>query len=76
MSGVSNWRLHDIRRTVTTELARMGVPVHVADAILNHKSGAISGVAAVYQRHEFLEERQEALLRWSERLTHGDKYLD
>ena len=46
----------------------MDVPVYVADAILNHKSGAISGVAAVYQRHEFLEERREPLLRWGAQL--------
>jgi hypothetical protein len=35
-----------------------------ADKILNHQSGTISGVAAVYQRHEFLAERREALDRW------------
>ena len=45
-------------------MARMGVPPHVADKILNHQSGTISGVAAVYQRHEFLAERKEALDRW------------
>jgi hypothetical protein len=36
----------------------------VADKILNHQSGTISGVAAVYQRHEFLTERKEALECW------------
>lgn len=45
-------------------MARLGVPPHVADKILNHQSGTISGVAAVYQRHEFLAERKEALERW------------
>jgi hypothetical protein len=34
------------------------------DKILNHQEGTISGVAAVYQRHEFLAERKEALDRW------------
>jgi hypothetical protein len=42
-------------------MARSGVPPHVADKILNHQAGTISGVAAVYQRHEFLEERKKAL---------------
>ena len=42
-------------------MARLGIAPHVADKILNHQSGTISGVAAVYQRHEFLAERQEAL---------------
>jgi hypothetical protein len=37
---------------------------HVADKILNHQAGTISGVAAVYQQHELLTERQEALERW------------
>jgi len=45
-------------------MARLGIAPHVADKILNHQSGTISGVAAVYQRHEFLAERQEALERW------------
>jgi hypothetical protein len=36
----------------------------VADKILNHQSGTISGVAAVYQRHDFLAERKDALERW------------
>jgi len=45
-------------------MARLGVPPHVADKILNHQTGTISGVAAVYQRHDFLAERKEALDRW------------
>ena len=45
-------------------MARLGVPPHVADKILNHQSGTISGVAAVYQRHDFLAERKLALERW------------
>jgi hypothetical protein len=45
-------------------MARLGVPPHVADKILNHQAGTISGVAAVYQRHDFLAERLEALDRW------------
>jgi hypothetical protein len=36
----------------------------VADKILNHQAGTISGVAAVYQRHEFLAERRAALDLW------------
>jgi hypothetical protein len=46
-------------------MARLGVPPHVADKILNHQAGTISGVAAVYQRHDFLAERKEALDRWA-----------
>jgi hypothetical protein len=58
------WRLHDQRRTCVSGMARLGIAPHVADKILNHQSGTISGVAAVYQRHEFLAERQAALDLW------------
>jgi integrase len=64
VSGVTGWRLHDLRRTCVSGMARLGVAPHVADKILNHQSGTISGVAAVYQRHEFLAERQAALDLW------------
>jgi len=64
LCGISGWRVHDLRRTVVSGMARLGVPPHVADKILNHQAGTISGVAAVYQRHEFLAERKEALNRW------------
>ena len=64
LSGVRGWRLHDLRRTSVSGMARLGVAPHVADKILNHQSGTISGVAAVYQRHEFLAERRTALDLW------------
>jgi len=64
LSGVTGWRLHDLRRTCVSGMARLGIAPHVADKILNHQNGAISGVAAVYQRHEFLVERKQALKLW------------
>jgi hypothetical protein len=51
-------------------MARLRIAPHVADKILNHQAGTISGVAAVYQRHEFLAERQEALERWGTHVAH------
>jgi len=45
-------------------MAQLGIAPHIADKILNHQSGTISGVAAVYQRHEFLDERKKALDAW------------
>jgi integrase len=70
LTRVSGWRLHDLRRTAVSGMARLGVPPHVADKILNHQSGTISGVAAIYQRHEFLAERKEALDRWGSHVEH------
>ncbi len=57
------WVLHDLRRTATTIMARNNVAPHVADKVLNHSAGtgAISGVAAVYNRYEYLPERKVAL---------------
>jgi hypothetical protein len=54
-------------------MASLKVAPHVADKILNHKSGAISGIAAVYQRHEFLEDRRIALTIWG---NHVAQLLD
>lgn len=60
------WRLHDLRRTGVTALARLGTPPHVADRLLNHvEATGIQGVAAVYQRHDFLAERQAASEAWA-----------
>jgi integrase len=73
LSGVTGWRLHDLRRTCVSGMARLGIAPHVADKILNHQSGTISGVAAVYQRHDFLSERRQALDLWG---AHVGKILD
>jgi integrase len=72
LSGVTGWRLHDLRRTCVSGMARLGIAPHVADKVLNHQAGTISGVAAVYQRHDFLTERLEALDLWG---AHVDRLL-
>lgn len=62
------WRLHDLRRTAATGMARLGFPVHVTEAVLNHRSGTISGVAAIYNRYAYLDEKRTALEAWSVRV--------
>jgi integrase len=57
--------LHDLRRTAATGMARIGIAHHVLDRVLNHTGGKISGVAAIYNRFEYLEERKAALNAWS-----------
>lgn len=59
-----DWTFHDLRRTATTGMARLKVPPHVADAVLNHKEGAIAGVAAIYNKYAYLPDRQKALRKW------------
>jgi integrase len=67
-SGVAGWTLHDIRRTVATNLQRLGVRLEVTEAVLNHISGSRGGIAGVYQRHDWAEEKRAALAAWGERL--------
>lgn len=59
------WRLHDIRRTVATGLQRLGVRFEVTEALLNHVSGSKGGVAGVYQRHDWADEKRSALAAWA-----------
>jgi integrase len=58
------WRLHDIRRTVATGLAALGVTAPVVEAILNHRTGSRAGVAGVYNRHAYADEMELALIAW------------
>ena len=51
-------------RTAATGMARLNFPPHVVDKVLNHVSGKIRGVAAIYNRFEYLEERRSALEAW------------
>jgi integrase len=62
--AIPQWTLHDLRRTATSGMARLNFPPHVVDKILNHTGGAISVVAATYNRFAYLEERRAALEAW------------
>lgn len=59
------WRLHDIRRTVATRMAELGVLPHVVEAVLNHISGHKAGVAGVYNRATYATEKRAALNLWA-----------
>ena len=65
---VAHWTLHDLRRTCATNLAALGVPVHVTEKLLNHVSGTTSGIVAVYQRHAYMNEMQAAIKVWEKHL--------
>ncbi len=58
-SGVTGWRFHDLRRTARSLMSRAGVPSDNAERVLGH---AIPGIAGVYDRHNYLEEKRQALL--------------
>jgi integrase len=60
------WRVHDIRRTVATGMADIGIEPHVIEAALNHFGGHRRGVAGTYNRSGYERAVKAALARWSE----------
>jgi integrase len=66
LSGVSDWVVHDLRRTVASGMARLGISLAVIEKVLNHVSGSFAGIVSVYQRHEFAEEKRAALQKWAD----------
>jgi len=65
LSGITGWTIHDIRRTVRSKLAELGIPREVARKILNHEDGKVD---RIYNRHEYLAEKREALEKWENML--------
>jgi integrase len=59
------WVLHDLRRTAASGMARLGINLPVIEKVLNHTSGSFGGVAGVYQRHHFADEKRAALEAWA-----------
>ena len=66
--GVENFTHHDLRRTFATNLAALGTPIHVTEKLLNHISGTVSGIAAIYNRHAYMDEMRTAVAAWEKRL--------
>lgn len=62
----AHWVRHDHRRTVSTGFGRLGIPLAHAEAVLNHSSGELSGVAGTYWLYEYAAEKRAALERWAE----------
>jgi integrase len=68
--AIADWRLHDLRRTVSTRMHdELGVLPHIVEAVLNHVSGHKAGVAGTYNRSTYDKQKREALSLWSARLT-------
>jgi integrase len=65
---IEPYTLHDLRRTYSSNMARLGVQIHVTEKLLNHVSGAISGVAAIYNRHSYKNEMREAVVTYESHL--------
>ncbi len=63
---LAHWTVHDLRRTVATGIAGLGVQPHIVEAVLNHVSGHKGGVAGIYNRATYDKEKREALNLWAE----------
>jgi integrase len=65
VAGVTNWRLHDLRRSAATHMQELGIRNEIIQAVLNH---AVPGVGGVYLRAELEKEKAAALHAWAAEL--------
>ncbi len=62
---IAPWRIHDLRRTAASGMARLGIQLPVIEKVLNHQGGSFSGIVRVYQRHSYADEKRAALEAWA-----------
>jgi integrase len=66
---IEQWTHHDLRRTVATRMAELGVQPHIIEAVLNHQSGHRGGIAGIYNRATYAREVAAALALWDEHIS-------
>lgn len=66
---ISDFRMHDLRRTVSTKMAKIGVLQPVVEKLLNHKTSSAGPLAKVYNQYQYRPERQRALMLWANELN-------
>jgi integrase len=74
LSGIADFTWHDLRRSARTHMARLGVPQHIGERILNHSNGGESAISRVYNTYRYEREMREALELWAcdlERIVSG-----
>lgn len=63
------WRLHDLRRTGTTNLQALGFQIEVTERVINHhQGGEASGIRGIYNLHDYYGEKVTAMNAWSQHL--------
>jgi integrase len=62
-SGTEDWGAHDLRRTFRSNMARLGVPKHISEILLNHAPGVLD---EIYDRYAYLDEKRVALAKYEE----------
>jgi integrase len=69
LTKVEPWTLHDLRRTMSTTMAPLGIPQLIMEKLLNHVTGGEqSAIAQVYNKYNYLPEMREAVLRYETHL--------
>jgi integrase len=68
--GVTGFTHHDLRRTYSTNMSRLKVPIHVTEKLLNHSTGVLQGVARIYNRHTYWNEMVEAVENYEDWFRH------
>ncbi|TGQ27557.1 tyrosine-type recombinase/integrase, partial [Mesorhizobium sp. M00.F.Ca.ET.216.01.1.1] len=63
--ALENWTLHDLRRTLATNLGRRQVLPHVIEHILNHKAASLTDIGEIYNLYTYVKEKREVLQMWS-----------
>jgi integrase len=64
MKPAAPWRIHDLRRTAASGMARLGIWPDIVERVLNHATG--SRVARIYNRHTYHAEKAHALAAWAD----------
>jgi integrase len=65
LSGVEDWKIHDLRRTMRTHLSALPVQDLVRELVIAH---AKPGLHRVYDQHAYQAEKRECLELWEVRL--------
>jgi hypothetical protein len=69
VKGPPPWAFHDLRRSTATNLQKLGIRLEVTEAVLGHVSGSRAGVVGIYQRHDWKDEKRQALDAWARKLN-------
>jgi integrase len=70
------WRLHDLRRTMVSGMARLGIAIPTVEKAINHTSGTFAGIVGTYQKHDFAAETKIAFERWAHHVESAVNHRD
>lgn len=65
LSETQGWTYHDLRRTMSTNMGKLGILPHIVERLLNHADGELGGVAGIYNRYQYLPDMRAALETWN-----------